>query len=274
MSIISPTMGKTPGKTQHRLRGDGRMDLKVHSDATALVVTSHNVGGYEATALYSPKNWAKAVEKGVFIPMELALDDDFLLRVVVGELRDAEASDWVGRLSWKLSLPEGQLVLASGIEYLIEEDKEAEFLHELTNLIEVPPGDYRFDIYSYLVGVHGEWDLPEGDKEPLGAYFRRTRAEEAMPDWLKSRLARSPRLDPGHESYWQQDDVQMERVESWENEPPPVDFVVQLRPLTAESGVPAVMPELNDSLFRMQERRRPELFPLGVSPVDLATDPG
>lgn len=263
-------------KIQHQLRGDSRLDLKVRSEATALVVTSRNVGGYAATDLYSPKTWAKAVEEGVFIPMELVQDDDFLLRIVVGDLQGTEATDWVGRLSWKLSLPEGQLVLASGLEYLIEEDKEAEFLRELIRVIEVPPADYRFDIYSYLVGVHGDWDLPEGDKEPLGAYFRRTRGEEtvedAMPDWLKSRLARAPGLDPGHENYWQQDDVQMKRVEVWENDPPPVDFVIQLRPLTADIALSAAMPELNDSLFRMQERRRPELFPLGVSPVDLASD--
>src|SRR5262249_33615201 len=146
---------------------------------------------------------------GDIIPIELTQDDPFFIRVVAGgELEPQEAEEWVGRLDWKLRVPDGNLVVCGGSEYVMEEfeGEEDDYMSDYVRHLKIPPGEYRATIYMYFGGVNGHSCLTvarDGDEpDPLGEWFRSTRSNEDFPAWLHNACVLDPAEDPGYEKEW------------------------------------------------------------------------
>lgn len=201
----------------------------------------------------------RQLREGKSIAFGLSQDDGFTARVVLGDLAEPEAAEWVGRIVWKLDLAEGLL----GI------DRWA---------VAVPPGVYRVDVLGYLPHSQGTWLLsraPGGD-EPPEAYWRRTRPGEAIPPtWIVQQLSPAERrklpLGPAEREALQR---RLEAEESsW------VDFVFQLTPLTGQLPMPPFAKgtrrrpsSLLDLVFEW-ECRKPAACPRGLLTRDLKTLP-
>ncbi len=238
-----------------------RRDVYVYNEATGFLITSRAMVGRGMDPDEEP--WTKAVRAGDALPIELVQDDSFLIRVVAGdELTPQESEEWVGRLAWRLRVPDGRLAVTGGAEFVMEpfeEDPTSEFVR----LLDVPAGDYHAVIYAYLSGINGEYLLdeaaPKGEKaEPAGAFFRRTRRDEAFPLWLRPWCVAYSDKDPGHEDEWEGQPVPDERPEF-------VDFLLHLTPLR---GKPRAMPPLAKYgffSFDAFEVRKPERCPLGLA---------
>lgn len=222
----------------------GRWDLALYNEATGFVVTSAKKAGSGLDP--SVAAGEKATRAGDLLPFELYQDDSFNLRVVLdGDLDEKEAEEWVGRLEWKLRVTDGNLVVAAGIEFLLEEEDDGWADSEFVHVVEIPPGEYRAEMYAYLPGVNG-WPFWEavaaGEHLPL--YFKRTRGKKAKPP------------------AWIEDEARGEGIEY-------VDFVLRLTPLGDAKGKPA-MPALDGGWFyKAFERRKPERCPLGIEARDL-----
>jgi len=232
-----------------------RVDLSVYNEATGFMITSKGLCGRDYSEIDSDDDeWGEAVEDGVFLPFSLIQDDSFVIRVVLDEpLSTQERDEWVGCSRHKLRVPDGVLaVIGGGSEYLWGEDME-----EFTCFLEIPPGDYLAEIYTYLQSVNGPNCLSVADSgEPLGAYFRRTRADQPFPLWLRNLCADQPELDPGHEDEWLDADSDYDA-----EQPHHVEFLLRLSPLTETPEIP----ERTDGWFlETLGARKPDVCPVGL----------
>jgi hypothetical protein len=243
-----------------------RRDVYVHNEAIRFLITSRQMGGRALDP--DTDAWTDAVRAGELIPVELARAAPFVIRVVVGgELTAQEREEWVGRFPWALRVPDGQLAVTGGSEFVLEPAaRDATMISEYLRVLEVPAGDYRAVLYAYLSGVNGEQLLelaaPRGKRaEPAGAFFRRTRPGEAFPLWLRRWCVAHPDMDPGHEKEWEGQGVPAEVPEL-------IDFLVHLTPLESEQDV---LPRLDQGFFRWEvfEARTPVRCPLGLQASDV-----
>lgn len=229
-----------------------RDDLSVYNEATGFMVTSKGLCGRDFSGVDSEDTeWDDAVKDGVFLPFELVQDDSFIIRVVLDEPLSAQEQDeWVGCTRHKLRVPDGKLtVVGGGPEYLWGEDMD-----EFSRFLDVPPGDYLAEVYTYYQGVNGSYCLNEVEPiEPIGTYFRRTRPGEPFPLWLRNECAGDPDADPGSDEEWEADyDAE---------QPAYVGFLLRLTPL----GEVPEMAATEDGWFKAgQGARRPAACPLGV----------
>src|SRR3954453_11709554 len=115
-------------------------------------------GGDFSSVEAGDDEWLQAVEDGVFLPFMLVQDDPFVIRIVLdGPLTEQEQAEWVGRTRHKLRVPDGRLaVIGGGPEYLWGED-----MGEFTRFLDVPPGDYLAELYTYYQGINGEYCLDQ-----------------------------------------------------------------------------------------------------------------
>ena len=232
-----------------------RFDLVIYNESTGFIITSQGLCGQDFSDIESEdKAWGKAIREGVFLPFELVQDDGFIIRVVIDEpLSEQERDEWVGFTSHKLRIPDGKLaVIGGGLEFLWGEDMD-----EFARFQEVPPGDYLAEVYTYLQGVNGSFCLDKAKpREPLGAYFRRTRPGEPFPLWLKNECASDPAIDPDHKKEWKTAEADYET-----DQPPYVGFLLRLAPLS-ETPAP---PKMEDGWITVgQNARRPDKCPLGL----------
>lgn len=163
-------------------------------DGPYYVVTSSSLGGGEVTAERVSRALGDGdreeirefLESGVCLPLafpgDCAFDDAI---VVIGELSESEEDEWIGRISSRLSVPCGQLVVlcGGGDAYELEEALSRGGESELHTTIEVPPGDYRVDVYAYVSSMTVDFLLEEG--EPPSAWFERTRPQIRKPKWVR-----------------------------------------------------------------------------------------
>ena len=232
-----------------------RVDLVVYNEATGFMITSKGLCGRVFSAVDAEDQaWADAVKEGVFLPFELVQDDSFVIRVVLDEpLSFQEQDEWVGRTRHPLRIPDGTLaVIGGGLEYLGGED-----MADFTRFLDVPPGDYLAELYTYFHGVNGSYCLNGVEpQEPIGAYFRRTRPGMPFPLWLSNECAGDPESDPGHEAEWE-----AAKADYGTEQPTYVGFLLLLSPL-GEEPEPATT---EDGWFEVgQGARRPDACPLGV----------
>jgi hypothetical protein len=244
-----------------RLGDDQRLDVRIHNEATGFVLASRGVGVGDVAALdlADAKKWARAARDGWIAPFELAQDDPFVLRVVVGELTETEEAEWIGRASCRLRVPNGELALCAGMEYLAGEEEDD--LEEYLQFVEIPPGEYLATLYSHLPGVNGEFDLPDDHPwDGLMAWHRATRGEAEAPPWLALRAMEEVERDDedGGEFYWNAS----ERAEA----NPVVGLVLRLRPWRDgdATDVPAEASDSRRLWLRAAERRTPALCPAGL----------
>jgi predicted DNA-binding WGR domain protein len=263
----SPPRGKTKAPSTASLR----KDLYVYNEATGFAITSRRLGGRGIDGGSDP--WHTAVRNGDLIPIELTQDDPFFIRVVVGgELEPQESEEWVGRLDWKLRVPDGNLVVVGGAEYLMEEfdGEESDYVSEYVRHVRIPRGEYRATVYMYFGGVNGHSCLTvarDGDEpDPLGEWFRRTRPNEKFPAWLHNDCVVDPDEDPGHEAEWKKAKKVNDPNENY------VDFLLHLTPLASGEKVP--MPVVaedggeNGWFCQPFVCRVPERIPLGLPARD------
>jgi hypothetical protein len=161
-----------------------RRDVYVYNESTGFVITSALQGGQWSDRLDDLKAARNAVTSGAFLPLELYQDDSFLVRVVVGgDLTADEQASWVDHFAARLQVPDGRLALCGGIDFLTGDSDEDD---DFVRIVEVPPGDYRADVYTLLPGLNGYFGLEDEleDDTWLAAYWQRTRPGEEAPVWL------------------------------------------------------------------------------------------
>ncbi|MGL4462819.1 MAG: hypothetical protein ACRC1K_11765 [Planctomycetia bacterium] len=131
--------------------------------------------------------------------------------------------------------------------------------------VSIPPGAYLVEFLAYLPANEALFDARGGAarfRVPgrsrgvlIGQYFRKTRPNEPLPDWLTAHLLDFPEHDPGHEEVWRnaEDDVEFENH---------LLYVIRLTPVP--SGQP--MPRRPRKLWLPFELRTLPKCPLGLPP--------
>lgn len=258
-----------------------RRDLHLHNEANGWVLTSGTRNGRPEKDFTKPGSatWAAAIDDASIVPMALFQDDSFDVRVVVGgELSAQETEEWVDRLTWKLAIPDGRLVITAGTEWLEGDDPDGEYSREM----EVPAGTYQVDVYTYLPGVNGAPCLAKaGVKEAgLRKWLKATRPGVTPPAWLAERMGEEKpsaeeqaRRDAfrkleeeNHEAQrrswraWPLDPLPTEDATS-KDERVPIDFVVHLTSLREE--IPMSSPK-KGWFAHVQAPRKPDRCPLGI----------
>ena len=240
-----------------------RRDLDIYNEANGFMVTSMKLAGV-ALAEGSAK-WNKAVADAKMIPMMLFQDDPFVVRVVAGDqLTAPESEEWVARLDWWLTIPDGKLAITGGAVLTNDEyDGDDPYFESYLGVVELPPGFYRATIYSYVPGINGNAVLDhlaggDGKAEPYGKWFRRTRPGAPFPAWLRDWCAGDDSTDPGHVDEWKN-----ARLLPESEKPDYVHFLVHLDPAKKEDLTGK--PELADGWFgEAHQARKPERCPLGL----------
>lgn len=168
----------------------------------------------------------------------------------------------IGRIVWKLRIPCGSLAVEGGLDPRgTDEDDFVQF-------VDVPPGDYRVEVLTYLHGINGDYCIDEFLKEePLGTWFRRTRPDTPMPMWMKLALCEYPEWGPGHEEEWEKfdeylDGLSMKNYDKLIDDCHTIGFVVRLTPLEDD----AMELEIDDDGWFAIDKgaRKPERCPLGI----------
>ncbi|MGH8078342.1 MAG: hypothetical protein ACREPE_13585 [Lysobacter sp.] len=248
-----------------------RRDLNLYNEANGWLITSASRSGLSTATPCrgsGSKQWRAAIADGGFLPVQVTEDNPINIRVVVNDrLVAREEAEWVDRLSWKLAVPDGRLVLAAGSEYVCEGEDDARFVRE----VEIPAGTYRVDVYSYLHGVNGRLGLRHAGVEDAAAlreYWEDTRGGDPVPAWLLSEL-RDADQDATESA---EDALSVAQKRSWRvweesvhhatsddaQELHLVDFLVHLTPLIELPPMPA----LDDGWFDcLQAPRRPQRAP-------------
>src|SRR4029077_9021428 len=96
-----------------------RTDLSIYNEATGFIVCSEAMIGRQISP--DQPAWDAAVASGHLLPFGLVQDDSLVIRLVRGEdLTSSERAEAIGSLAWKLRVPDGKLVVAGGIELVME----------------------------------------------------------------------------------------------------------------------------------------------------------
>ena len=178
----------------------------------------------------------------LFFPGDCAFDNAI---AVVGDLTEQEANEWIGRISWKLSIPCGKLLIVCGGGD--EDDLAAaisgegyEGFDDYFETLDVPPGEYLVEIYAYVSSM--TVDLYFRDDEPLSEWFYQTHPGVELPRWLQQ-------FNTGRAIGELGDEL--------------VSYLIRLAPLEAEPPLPKLVSEIG--WCGEFEYRRPEICPLGIS---------
>jgi hypothetical protein len=251
-----------------------RTDLSIYNEATGFIVCSEAMIGRQISP--DQPAWDAAVASGDLLPFELVQDDSFVIRVVLGDdLTSSERDEAIGSLTWKLRVPDGKLVVAGGIELVMEASGTdvGEYLSKYAQRLAVPAGAYTATLFAYVHGVNGENLLNQarGNRgEGVGAWFRRTRQGD-LPVWVRSWCYADPREDRGHEDDWADEPTKRQRAK--EDATTYVHFLLQLTPLDDASGSAARQLPTEQGFFSFDayDVRLPEKCPIGILATDLKT---
>jgi len=229
------------------------LDFTIQEAGCLLYAADLDLGGKPFSAL-DERDWKPLTEKGALIATSLYQDDGFYVRVLFGGLSEEEQSEWTAKVSWKLNLASGKMVV-SGVcdpdigEYVADFPvAEHEGSYHLGCLVDAPAGVYAATIYSFPPNdLAGGWMAIEDrhsfklcfgresgfEYEKPVDYWRRTRGtDEPPPDWVKDGYE-----DAGF-----------------------LDFIIQLVPLAEE--LPA--PEFEDDGCLLWTFRKPDKCPRGI----------
>lgn len=229
-----------------------QINFNIQEAGCLLYVADRNLGGRPFGELNST-NWKDLTMENSIMMMSLYQDDGYSVRIVTGSLTDEENSEWTSKVSWKLNLESGEMVVSGvcdeDLEEYLEDFGDGETVTDchLGCIVEIPKGEYQVDIYSYPPNdLAGGWMAIE-DKSSFKAcfgkdsgipfekpldYFNRTRPAQNAPDWIKD----------GYE------DASF------------LDFVIHLSPL---SDAPLTSKFENEGCL-LWEYRKPEICPMGI----------
>jgi hypothetical protein len=229
-----------------------QIDFEIQEAGCLLYVADRNLDGRPFSELHSA-DWKQLILQNTMLIMSLYQDDGFSVRLVNGDLTEAEKSNWTSKVSGKLNLESGEMVVSGvcdeDLEKYMEDfgDGVDEKDCHLGCIIQIPKGEYRADVYSYPPNdLAGGWMAIEDrslfrqcfgkDSEipfekPVD-YFNRTRPNEMAPDWVKN----------GYE------------------EASFLDFVIHLSPWAAAP----LTSQFEDDSCLLWEFRKPEICPLGI----------
>ncbi|MBD1911667.1 MULTISPECIES: hypothetical protein [unclassified Leptolyngbya] len=174
-----------------------------------------------------PSHIEDVLRRGICIPLffdgDCALDNHTIF--VLGDLTEAEERDWIGRISWKLSIPCGKLILQCGggdeedLAHAIS-GRPPEPNYQFFQVIDVLPGEYQVNVYAYLSSMTVQVFL-----HPFIEAEDRMQRYEAMEAWYKTHR-------PG---------------------PPDIGYIIQLTPLEQEPPFPDLVPEIGWCGFEFRE---------------------
>lgn len=256
--MAKPSKSGSSAETARELR----QDIYIYNEATGFVVSSKKMKGKG----FEPDDnkWTKAAEKGEIIPIELYQDDPFVVRLVLnGKLSKEEEQEWLGKFTHKLRVPDGKLAICGGIEFIMEEfEKEDDWINDFVRYVDIPKGEYKAEIYTYINSVNATplLEASGAADEPIGTFFRRTRPGAQFPEWLQHWLWAYSAEDPGHESEWQSHGKPEEKYF--------VDFLIHLSAL--DEDLPEAPPlEAGFYSWTHNEARKPTVCPLGLPVQDL-----
>jgi hypothetical protein len=179
-----PPKHKRPAlPTFPRLEGR-QLDLRVYYDGKGFYLAAR--GKKDPLSDFRARNLEpeEAFEKRLAVPVWMGNDCIKCVRIVHGSLSPEEDEGWLARLVGRLRLDDGLLGICSELP------------------VEVPPGEYLVE-----VGFHVPYALicdfyilaADVFAEPVGKWFRRTRAREPMPEWLFFHSASWPGSSFGEE---------------------------------------------------------------------------
>lgn len=142
-------------------------NLDIQNDSCEYAVFSKSLCGHKYSTTFEslwedPIDENPLVQEGVVFYFSQIQDDSPEITVVLGGLTPSERENWVGKLSYNIKIPCGQLVVSGGWDHLAEEDPMDGFL----DYAEVPSGNYLLTVYCYdLDLIHFSFDEDEAEED-------------------------------------------------------------------------------------------------------------
>ena len=169
-----------------------RRDVYICNDAGSWsVVAAAAVDQIMQTQTDQDDQFAQAYLAALFL---IEGDDYSVIRIVANEsLTEIEASEWVGRIQWRIQTEDGNLLISSGFDSRCfaewQDQGETEYVKQIT----VAPGDYQISFYTYLHSMNGAVWLGESPDElpfpHLLSWFQQDYPGEPLPTWIVTQLA-------------------------------------------------------------------------------------
>ncbi len=233
-------------------------------DGAYYLITSSKLGGLTPEVLAEKVSGSQEADikelmsSGVCIPVafqgDCAMDSAV---IVVGDLTAQEEAEWIGKISGRLKIPCGKLIVTCGggdadtIEGAVSGKGLGESFTDYFQTVDVEPGDYLAEVYAYYPSIHGNFffckDEYDSDTEPMGEWkkwFQETRPGEALPPWLQE---------------FKEYDMPGELSNL-------VSYIIRLAPLNGAAPEPELDPDIGWAAFVM---RKPDKAPYGVLREDL-----
>lgn len=229
-----------------------QINFNIQEAGCLLYLADKNLGGNSWKNLHTG-NWQDLTRQNAIMMMSLYQDDGYTIRLIIGDLTDQEKNEWTSKVSWKLNLESGEMVVSGVCDEDLEEymedfgDGENTTDCHLGCIVKIPQGEYLVDVYSYPPNdLAGGWMAIEDKssfricfgkdseipyEKPID-YFNRTRPNENPPDWVKN----------GYEDAWF------------------LDFIIHLKPFSGELPIA----EFEDDGCLKWQYRKPEICPLGI----------
>lgn len=185
------------------------------SESSVLVLLAHNLGGLTPTEFVNHLQGDDLRRDGVFFDLDTISDGGYKVRLVEGALTPEEESEWLAHARGRLHLPDGKLIVCGFYPWIdydwsaryddnppqqpshwvgggYQEIPQARHLGSYDSpgaYVELHPGDYQVDVYSYFPDLSADWGIPclspELRLEEQQDYFERTRPGEPLPDWME-----------------------------------------------------------------------------------------
>lgn len=136
----------------------------------------------ERFARHRDGSFSDAVHAGAVLPMTLRNGAPLAVRVVVGlPLTRVEEHEWLDRFEAWLSIPDGTLAIASGIDAILS---GAPSRTGRMWRVAVPAGDHRVEVFTHLPCANAR--VPDGFARPVD-WFRASYPGEEPPEWMNGR---------------------------------------------------------------------------------------
>lgn len=154
-------------------RKNQRLNNDFFCDGAYYVITSSSLGGSKLTTeeiaddlLQSSEGVTKLLKEGIAFPLSFAGDCalDNCTTIVMGELSEEEEKNWVGKITSKLKVPCGKVIILAGggdSEYFYKaisgEKPHKDYI--FYDQVNMPEGDYLVELYCYINSMSFQVDF-------------------------------------------------------------------------------------------------------------------